>query len=466
MSELPKALPKSVITWLRAGASVPRPADVAATISGKANPGAAQVSQTAHPDANLLSAFVEQSLTTDERSQVVEHLSRCSECRDLVALSLPELQPAEIITHLVADRRPFWSGKLAWGAVAASFVVVGAAVLLQYQAKMPPATAELSSYSKSAPSAPRQEESIADKDEVVGNVAQTRTSNDKLAAKVAPPSSTVKEDRELAKKFPAQQRNAGLIASKEKTNAALPSAEADRREQPGNQNALSAPAPRPRKAEAQLATPPTVAESKAPAENGPAPTKVPAASATPNAAVDAVVSSARVGGNITAAAQASADAAPQNGPASAQQTTVEVQGENPKVQTESSTASGGQLETTLAKSHNVPRFRWTLSSGGAVLRSANRGRTWQSVPLHDNANFRALTSVGADVWVGGAHGTLYHSADSGNTWQRLNPAANGSPLIDDIVALDFKDAQQGRLTTAAGEIWITSDGGQTWHKAE
>jgi len=34
-----------------------------------------------HPDANLLSAFAEHSLTDAERAQVLDHLSRCAECR-------------------------------------------------------------------------------------------------------------------------------------------------------------------------------------------------------------------------------------------------------------------------------------------------------------------------------------------------------------------------------------------------
>jgi len=293
---------------------------------------------------------------------------------------------------------------------------------------MPPATAELSSYSKSAPSTPRQEESIADKDEVVGNVAQTRTSNDKLAAKVAPPSSTVKEDRELAKKFPAQQRNAGLIASKDKTNAALPSAEADRREQPGNQNALSAPAPRPRKAEAQLATPPTVAESKAPAENGPpAPTKVPAATATANAAVDAVVSSARVGGNITAAAQGQCRRCPRKmDPRARNRQPWRYKGKIPKCKLNLPRHPVANSKLLWRKVTTSPDSAGRCPPAEPFYVPPIAAGAGSRFPCMTMPNFRALTSVGADVWVGGAHGTLYHSADSGNSWQRLNPAANGS----------------------------------------
>src|SRR5437763_16400551 len=50
-----------------------------------------------HPDANLLTAFGERSLTGPERTAVLDHLSYCAECRDVAALALPateSLQPA------------------------------------------------------------------------------------------------------------------------------------------------------------------------------------------------------------------------------------------------------------------------------------------------------------------------------------------------------------------------------------
>ena len=49
-----------------------------------------------HPDANLLTAFLERTLTERERTQVLNHLAECAECREIVALSLPaEAKAAE-----------------------------------------------------------------------------------------------------------------------------------------------------------------------------------------------------------------------------------------------------------------------------------------------------------------------------------------------------------------------------------
>ena len=41
----------------------------------------------AHPDANLLSAFAERNLSRPERATILKHLSRCPECREILALS-------------------------------------------------------------------------------------------------------------------------------------------------------------------------------------------------------------------------------------------------------------------------------------------------------------------------------------------------------------------------------------------
>jgi hypothetical protein len=44
-----------------------------------------------HPDADQLSAFIEQALPAHERDGVLAHLAVCAECRGVVALALPEV---------------------------------------------------------------------------------------------------------------------------------------------------------------------------------------------------------------------------------------------------------------------------------------------------------------------------------------------------------------------------------------
>jgi Carboxypeptidase regulatory-like domain/Putative zinc-finger len=80
-----------------------------------------------HPDADEISAFVEHALPTHERERVLSHLANCAECREIVTLSLPEIQdPAPAV--LIRPRKSWWSGGvLAWplgAALAATACIV------------------------------------------------------------------------------------------------------------------------------------------------------------------------------------------------------------------------------------------------------------------------------------------------------------------------------------------------------
>ncbi len=66
-----------------------------------------QSGQHSHPDADQLSAFVEQALPAHEREQVLAHLAVCADCRETVALSLPYLEAPQIQEP---TRRPWFRG--------------------------------------------------------------------------------------------------------------------------------------------------------------------------------------------------------------------------------------------------------------------------------------------------------------------------------------------------------------------
>src|SRR5260370_24348116 len=78
-----------------------------------------------HPDADLLTAFAEHSLAGRERAHVVEHLARCGECREIVALALPATEAAAAgRLGSVAGSGWFSWPVLRWGVVAAGMVAV------------------------------------------------------------------------------------------------------------------------------------------------------------------------------------------------------------------------------------------------------------------------------------------------------------------------------------------------------
>jgi len=88
-----------------------------------------------HPDADLLTAFAEQSLAGRERDHVVEHLSRCRDCREVVLLALPaevELQPLAASAMQTSANWFRWR-VLRWVALAAGVAVVASIGTVQYR---------------------------------------------------------------------------------------------------------------------------------------------------------------------------------------------------------------------------------------------------------------------------------------------------------------------------------------------
>ncbi|MBV8476886.1 MAG: hypothetical protein JOZ36_09490 [Acidobacteria bacterium] len=120
--------------------------------------------------------------------------------------------------------------------------------------------------------------------------------------------------------------------------------------------------------------------------------------------------------------------------------------------------------STIGGAAKLTDFRapnWRLSEKGLPERSFNPGQ-WEQVQVDHMNGFRSLAAVGMDVWVGGAAGLLYHSPDVGLNWTRVIPATADATLADDITAIVFADHLHGNLTTARGQVWITSDAGKSW----
>jgi len=59
-------------------------------------------------------------------------------------------------------------------------------------------------------------------------------------------------------------------------------------------------------------------------------------------------------------------------------------------------------------------------------------------------------------------GVLYHSLDNGQHWTHVVPISKGEKLQADIVQIQFADPQHLSLNTTNGQVWQSSDGGQTW----
>lgn len=83
-----------------------------------------------HPDPNLLGGFTEKSLPRRERLQVLEHLSRCTSCREVVSLTATRPGIADVASTVPLKTGWLTWPVLRWGAAVACVVVIGAMVTL------------------------------------------------------------------------------------------------------------------------------------------------------------------------------------------------------------------------------------------------------------------------------------------------------------------------------------------------
>jgi len=370
-----------------------------------------------HPDANLLSAFAERGLSEREREQVLDHLSRCPECRDVVALSaLPQVEEERLVAvAAVAGRssarasRSWWRSPIVhWSALTAAALVVLIAVgermrlRQEYSASAPaianygPAEKQIAPAPATAPAPPRQKEP-----QKLGETA--RAPHRAPAFNAQRPVGTV---------------SGGKLASGDRVATSSAGV--------GRQN-LPPPAALPMKPHVKTAT---------------------AATTTDGPAFE------------SANEQAQAKAAP--APSAAAKESAEVSAAAvPALKTEGAALSQGRGANFTKRAFLGPR--WSVSDSGALQRSFDGGRSWKEVAVAEGVSFRAVAVVVVnDVWAGGAGGALFHSVDGGEHWARVRVQVNDRTPSGDIVRIEFADVQNGVVTTSTGETWRTSDAGLTW----
>jgi hypothetical protein len=403
-----------------------------------------------HPDADVLTAFSEQLLPAPERAQVMTHLATCVDCREVLALALPQVEVQSRVAPAPAHVSWLSAPLVRWASLAACLVVVGAAVLLrEHKPVTMHSDGEVGLHGTQTTSPQEEKATKADalRDKSEEGSLQAVSKAKPGAVPAAPPASAELTHQALAPATPA----AGAMAKKSS------SADAD-------QFAMN----RQDEAEARRVSP-----------------QVPAASA--GAAFGARTENSG-GAQTHLTLPAPQPAPPAASAAGMVSETVEVSASAPQIETQSAklAAAPGRAKAApaqnaldqaagvsankdlLAKQETAPvsaaGARWTLSDQGQLQRSVDSGKSWEAVPVVQSVTFRALSAIGLEIWVGGMRGVLYHSADGGTHWTQVKPTADGVQPTGDIATLRFTDVQHGQLTTSTGETWTTSDAGQSWHK--
>ena len=483
-------------------------------------------SAVGHPDPDVLTAFTEQSLPGPERALVVEHLARCGDCREVVALALPAAEVVGVPGRALPSRGNWltWP-RLRLGVVAAGIVVVAAVGTQQYRKHASTAVAlkgsphnEVETFYSPQPVAPPQASaSEADASKVQNKVQSKDLKQDETLARPSARAAVT-----LTKPSP-NAHAMGTLSPRVDSSNGLHGAPA------GSAGGAVAGPVFERGPKMAMATPPPgmapTSEFKSNAGSLPKRTP-PSASAQENAPVPSVNETVEV--QAQAETQIQTEAAPQiqNGDQNQPQVLRDETGQQqvaansanldhevsrakPSVETQGTASAALASAPTNsrvlqpvpltgrngeAQNNQLPN-QWTINPSGGLQRSFDAGKTWQNVEVNEtsaysfaltdetlareskvtkaekkkkekeaaaNRQFRAVVAAGPEVWAGGTGGMLYHSVDGGEHWARIVLVASGAVVTGDITSVEFSDPQHGRITTSTSQVWTTIDGGKSW----
>ena len=445
-----------------------------------------------HPDADLLTAFAEQSLIESERAHVMEHLAHCSDCREVVAFALPATETVAV-TASTSPARTGWLSWLAlrWSVALAGIIAITLIGIVQFRQR-------------------------AKSDTLVANLTQSNDASPE-AQPALPPSPAAPESQadnsqtqkegqaQVQKKAPSGQAdNLALDKLIRRANPTLPTARAmqgasSRGVMGGSARVDVAGGAAPKAALSSPRNPSTAAGysgNAVPAEaakTAPNPS-VGRAVEVPSSSQTVQVESQAAPATGTAQNQASDQLAKKQKDQAPQYRYSINSGVNEAKNPATAQAASGSVSAPAPAPPNVATPQWSISADGALQRSFDAGRTWADVnvnsePLSGRSNmvitaestsapenkkkkveaqprpvFRAVSAWDSEIWAGGSSAMLYHSADSGTHWTRMLPSSSGATLTGDIISIEFSDSQHGKIATSTGEVWITPDDGKTWRR--
>jgi len=425
-----------------------------------------------HPDPDLLAAFAEKSLGERERVTVLEHLALCGDCREIVALARPQPEMELVAAASAATPAPVRSGWLRgpifrWAALAACAVVVatgGFTLRRQSIAKRTVAVKE-----GREPESLMGDQKLKTLDRQAAD-QETLAQQDQVSTMLIPAPPPVAQKQEKITASSRAARSLGGIAQKklpEERGQGVAGGLMERKSAPTEAAAssvgLMAKAAKPAEASNQQQ------QGVQNQQQQSLQTDQVQVFSGQNETVTVEANPIRVQSAEAdaGAVQANLDKAKESAPAAP--APVAAANNPPPAQGVAGFAATGRNLAMLKSAGRAPAVapRWSLSSDGMVLlRSLDAGKTWQAVAVADKVVLRAVSALGPEVWVGGSGGSLYHSSTLGRDWKKVEPAADGKILLADIVAIEFTDAQHGKLTTASHEVWTTSDAGQTWQLSQ
>lgn len=452
-----------------------------------------------HPDPDTLNAYVEELLPTQEREQVLQHISHCSPCREIVALATPEsdLTSDALATAPLsvagATPRKRWFLSPAFGlAGSVAAMILGVALILRLSAPHSPVRQiqEAQARPAAVPNPAANARSAEMPEAPAPASVQPSNSSADFAehAETAPVKTAASNSGAISQ--PAMQRERRATASR------TPVVVADLRgqdfvnktfltnaydTQPATAVYRDLPqAPVPSQANLGFAPPAVVAGTPF---QGTGNFVIPSKAAGANRGVTFYSTEIHSGGSTTLlgkivdfgkrpltkhlgppipSGSLGERAMFKPGASTVQPSdaigTAKTDAASPAGLAGSPAFTRRALEPSArAQIAGVSQYQWKVVQG-KLLRSSDLSHWTEENPAGENLEFSVVSPNGLEIWAGGNEAALVHSHDGGATWERITLGAAATGTINSIEAA----GQNVLVKSSSGQSWASQDGGKSW----
>jgi hypothetical protein len=450
---------------------------------------------------------MEELLPSIERQQVLHHLSKCGQCREVIALAMPDisavansgLQASAATARVSPIRRWFTSPAFGLaGSLAAT--ILGVTLLLRLAPNPNGAQrVEQSTHQAIANPVPSPAAQNTVAQSQVAEMPQAPLTGNTQPAAAAGPTASAQAPRSrsvLTVVSPVRSRSSDLAAQQQEKSAAdkVPVVVADLRRDYINKTFLAnsyetqvptlyrdlPQAPAPAQTNLAFAPPAVVAGNTFQSSSA---FQIPANSAGANRGVLAFYSSDTVSGRGSSLITKIVDLGKRPltrrlgppipssslGDRAMFQPGMPVGQAGDAVATKAETSmqagslAGSQafssraLAPSAGKAGTTSQYQWKVVQG-KLLRSSDLNQWIEENPGGENLKFSVVSPNGSEIWAGGSDAALVHSKDGGATWERVTLGASATGTITSIEAA----GRNVLVKSSSGQSWSSQDGGKSW----
>ncbi len=421
------------------------------------------------PDAEILAAYVERTLTPRERAGWETHFSSCARCQEHIGQLVKLGEADEAISAAApspARRKKLFGLRWAWAApILVAVVIAGIWTTGEFKHQLKQ-TSETGVQLPAPPPAPLRAPETSEAESNKKEAADASRPERRLQAQESAPR------RDALRNEPAQYEAAGAVGGL--TSGQLrqaPKAAVSSEDSGGRENRVAeAPVP-PVAAKPDQPEPAAMADRLAKSSEGAiAP---PSERARLQEQATGEISQPKSAGVAAAAAPTTREETPNArdealaAPSTQSVIVAAPAAGNALSATKSMGVTAGSGGFHYAKvmsglgnirQKKSPSEIWRVGPHGLIQEAGAKGE-WKTHPSGVEADLYFIAFPSPDVgWVVGQAGTILRTSDGGNTWNRIS-----SPTSDAIVRVGATSAQAAEISTRSGLVFVTSDGGDSWN---